>query len=394
MRIGILGYVGPHRTGVGRYLDEVVSRWAERCREERHAVQIYVNRDSPLQIASESWIRRAYIPAPADAAIANLLWVLTAAPRAYQAANFDVIWLPNVTWAPPATTPLVATIHDITEFRIPDKVDPLRVLYRRFAMPRLAARSKGILCVSENTKQDIIEEFGIPAAKISVVPNGVSERFRPEQREHPADLAARWGLRQPYVLYVGTLDHPSKNAATLVRAFAAARPALPEGTQLVLAGKAGRGYDALRAIATNLGLGPTSAHARWLGYVPERELPGLYASAGAFVFPSLYEGFGLPVLEAMASGVPTITSDVGALREVALNAALLVPPLDVRSIAQALVALFANPSLARDHARRGLERAKAFSWERSASATLDALISSARRRAISSEAPLSLQDSP
>ena len=386
MRIGVLGYVGPQRTGIGRYVDEVVSRWAARCRGEGHTVQIYLNRDSPLQIASESWIRREYIPAPADSAVRNLLWVVKS-PRIYEAAQLDVIWLPNVTWAPRVSTPLVATIHDITEFRVPEKVDPLRILYRRFAMPRLADRSSVILSVSENTKRDIIAEFGLAADKITVVPNGVSSRFGPGNRECFHALAARWGLRRPYILYVGTLDHPSKNVVTLIRAFAAARSQLPAGTQLVLAGKRGRGYRELEGIASTVGLGHGSQDARWLGYVPEAELPGLYASAAVFVFPSLYEGFGLPVLEAMASGVPTVSSDGGALREVARDAAICVAPCDVTAMARAIVTLATDSRAAKEYASRGLERAKAFSWERSALTTLDILLASARRQRVPTSLP-------
>jgi glycosyltransferase involved in cell wall biosynthesis len=318
------------------------------------------------------------IPAPARSAVRNLLWVLRHAPRLYEADDLDVLWLPNVTWAPNVVTPIVSTIHDITEFRLPQKVDPLRGLYRRRAMPRLAWRSNHIVSVSETTKQDIVKEFRLNEDKVTVVPNGVSADFSPDRRAGFRELPRSWGLRQPYVLYVGTLDHPSKNAATLLRGFALARPELPRGTQLVLAGTPAKGYTRLLAIANKLDLGPTALDARWLGFVPDETLPPLYAGASVFVSPSLYEGFGLPVLEAMASGVPTITSDVGAHREVSGDAAVLVPPLDAAAVADAIVMLFRDQAVARERTRRGLERAKRFTWDRAARTTFDIITSSAR----------------
>ena len=170
------------------------------------------------------------------------------------------------------------------------------------------------------------------------------------------------------------MDHPGKNAASLLRAFAQRRADLPPQTQLVLCGKPGTGFADLCDIAEALGLGPSSPVARWLGYVPDNLLPALYASAEVFGFPSLYEGFGLPVLEAMASGVPVITSAEGALREVAGDAAALVNPKDVDALGLELVRLFDSPELRRHLAQAGVKRAAGFRWETAAERILDTLL--------------------
>jgi alpha-1,3-rhamnosyl/mannosyltransferase len=213
--------------------------------------------------------------------------------RAYRDARLDVVWLPNFTWPPRTDIPLVSTIHDVIEFRIPGKFDPHRVLYRKRAVPRMARRSDHVLTVSETSRRDIMDLFGIPPEKVTVIPNGVSDDFSPDQAARFREVEAQLGVERPYILFVGTLDHPGKNAATLLAAFARCRGRLPPGIRLVLAGKPGKGHTELRAIAGSLGLDREDSGVLWLGFVAEQLLPPLYAGAAAVVFPSLYEGFGL-----------------------------------------------------------------------------------------------------
>lgn len=379
MRIAVNGYVGSHLTGIGRYLDELVLRWRARCEQEGHTVVLFANPDSPLASAREPWVERREIPAPTTSSVKNLLWAVKDAARAYRAGEADVVFQPNFTWTPSLRVPVVSTIHDLIEFRVKGKFDPHRVLYRQRAVPRMARKSAHVLTVSETSKRDIVELFGTAPSKVTVVLNGVAPRFAPSERARAPELAAATGVSGPYVLFVGTLDHPGKNPATLLRAFAARRAQLPAGTRVVLAGKPGKGYEELVAIAESVGLGPGSAHAVWTGYVPDQLLPALYACAGAFVFPSLYEGFGLPVAEALASGVPTITSNIGALAEVGGDAALLVDdPRDAGQLGEALLRAF-RPDEAERRAALGVARARRFDWDLAADTTLDVILRHARR---------------
>lgn len=377
MRIGVLGYVGAHKTGIGRYIDEILARWGDRMGDD-HTVELFVNPDSPIDSPNLPWVRTHEIPAPAGSSVRNLAWVLLQSKRRYERLGLDVLWLPNFTWVPRVTCPVVSTIHDVIEFRVTGKFDPYRVLYRRRAVPRMARRSAHVLTVSETSRRDIIELFGIAPDKVTAIPNGVSPMFRPAAAAGFNALAERWALRRPYVLYVGTLDHPGKNAATLLKAFAHVRDRLPHGTQLVLAGKPGKGFDNLRAIAKRLDLHEDASNVHWLGFVPDELLPALYAAASAFVFPSLYEGFGLPVVEAFASGVPVITSNVGALREVGAEAAVVVEPFDSDAIGDGLVRLLTDSAFAAERRERGLRRAACYDWKRTAHATLDTLLAHGR----------------
>src|SRR2546426_8032247 len=157
MRIGVLGYVGALRTGIGRYLDEVVARWEKRSRREGHEIVLFVNRDSPLEVAQARWLEHRFIPVSAGSSVGNLLWAVLATPHMYVRAKLDVLFQPNFAWTPRLTIPVVSTIHDTIEFRVPGKFSLHRILYRRRAVPRMAHRSARVLTVSETSKRDIVE---------------------------------------------------------------------------------------------------------------------------------------------------------------------------------------------------------------------------------------------
>jgi glycosyltransferase involved in cell wall biosynthesis len=212
-----------------------------------------------------------------------------------------------------------------------------------------------------------VDYFGIPPARIDVIYNGVAPPFRPDLPRSERDrVAARYGLSRPYLLFLGG-EKPHKNVRNVIRAFAEARRerALPHA--LVLAGPMPSNRSRVDALIDALDLGTRVVRT---GIVPDEDLPGLFAGADAFLYPTLYEGFGLPVVEAMACGVPVLTSSTSALQEIAGGYAYLVDPMDVDSIAKGIVDLAIDPARRAEFAALGARRALEFSWDRAAEQTL------------------------
>jgi glycosyltransferase involved in cell wall biosynthesis len=262
----------------------------------------------------------------------------------------------------PQIIPQVVMVHDLRPVSHPDR--SLQSLYFRRWVPPLLRQCRHIITNSAFTAGEIQRATGVSSERISVIPLGVdAERFRPKASVS-LELQAR-----PYLLHVGQ-DYPHKNLGRLIEAFAAIANTNPD-LQLVLAGKPHPSETPrLQAMVRGLGL---QERVQFRPYVPAGELPELLAGALAFVYPSLWEGFGLPVLEAMAAGTPVLTSLGSGTEEVAGDAALLVDPWDQAALAAALSDLVRQPQLRKELHCKGLERVRLFSWERTAHATRDAL---------------------
>jgi glycosyltransferase involved in cell wall biosynthesis len=265
--------------------------------------------------------------------------------------------------------PVVATIHDLAFEHLPETFTRRGRAQLRFTVRRTARRAARIATVSEFSRQDIIRTYGIAPEKVAVTYNGISPIYRtePESADEAAELRNRYRIRGQYILAVGSVQ-PRKNLIRLIRAYDILRLRNPDlQTQLVLVG---RHLWLFREVVRE-----AARHARaddivMTGYVPEKDLPVLYRNAMAFVYPSLFEGFGLPPVEAMACGTPVITSDLSSLPEIVGSAALLVNPYDEGEIAGAIDRLLTDTALRRRLAVDGAARAKAFTWESTANKTL------------------------
>jgi len=278
---------------------------------------------------------------------AGHLWEQAVLPLA--GAGCELIYSP-ANLAPLASRRNVVVIHDAAPVRHPEAYAPAYRAYHRRLLGLLARRARLLLTVSEFSRQELIDVLGADPGRVRVVPEGVDERFSPRA---PALVPGAHGLRGPYVLVVGTASR-RKNLAVLHRAAAALAE---RGAELVLAGSE-RAY--LRSEEVPL---------RRLGYVPEEDLPSLYAGALALVLPSLYEGFGLPCLEAMACGVPVVAAASGALPETVGDAGILVDARDAAAFADAVLAAAFEEGTRRPLIAAGLRRAAGFSWTRTARQT-------------------------
>ncbi len=296
---------------------------------------------------------------------ARIAWEQTVLPLALAQRQAHVVHgLVNV--LPLGTrVPGVVTVHDLSFVRTPQLLPPLKRAYLTRLCAASVARARAVVVVSRQTGADVMRYFNAPGAKIHVVYNGVGAAFTPGVDVHSSRFRHAKGLPDRYFLYLGTLE-PRKNLETLVRAFAAwRREAGPDDheVKLVLAGGKGWYYDTVFALVAALGLVDCVL---FPGFIPSDELPDWYRGAELFVYPSLLEGFGLPVLEAMACGVPVVCSQADGLLEVAGAAACTFAAEDEAALTASLRSLSADPAQ-RDHLRRlGLAQAARFSWGKAA----------------------------
>jgi glycosyltransferase involved in cell wall biosynthesis len=337
--------------------------------EGAHRFRLYFKQAPPedLLLGAAEW---RVMPFPRLWTHLRLSWEMLADP-------------PDLLFVPSHVLPLlhprrsVVTVHDLGFLYHPEAHTLSQNLYLRWSTRHNARAATRILADSEATRRDLVHHYSIPDSKIAVVYPGRDETLAPVT--DPAQLSAvraRYGLTGPYLLYVGTL-HPRKNLVRLVQAFGSLLrsstdgPRTPmAGLQLVLAGQRGWLYDDILAQVRKLGL---SDHVVLTGYIPDADLPALLSGALAFVFPSLYEGFGLPLLEAMACGTPVLCSDASSLPEVAGDAALLVDPRDTEALADALARLVVDEGLRRELVERGFRQMQRFSWRRCAEEALSVL---------------------
>ena len=275
----------------------------------------------------------------------------------------DVFHAPHYVLPPAVPCRSVVTIHDCIHLMFPQYL-PNRAayVYAKASMWSAAKRSNRILTVSEASKRDIMHFFNVPPEKIVVVYNAIDERFRIAPAEQDvARVRERYQLNHKFVLYAGNIK-PHKNLVRLILAFDELRKGGFDDLKLLIIGDEISKLPALRRAVHEHKL---HKHVRFLGYLPDETLAILYRLASVFVFPSLYEGFGLPPLEAMASGTPVVTSNVSSLPEVAGDAAVLVDPYDVGSIVAGVRLVLTNPTLASELSAKGIERSREFSWTRS-----------------------------
>ncbi len=353
-----------NRAGAGIYIFSLVKALAAVDRDNEYRVFVKPEHGEEMGALGPNF---AVVTVPSLSAPRRLVWEQTGLALAVRRWRADVLHSPHY------TMPLVlgggcrrvVTFHDMTYFLMPKLHSRF---HRRFFPPMMQAaarRADWLIAVSESTRRDVLRLLDPAPSKVVTVLEAAGPVFRPVPSAEVLAACTRHGLTPGrFLLYVGVLE-PRKNVPMLLQAFARVAAQFPD-VPLVIVGKKGWMYDAIFAEMTALGL---ADRVIFTGYVPEEDLPRLYGGARAFVYPSLYEGFGLPVLEAMQCGAPVVTTDISSMPEVAGDAALLVKPDDVDGLAAALTRVLSEDALVADLKRRGLARAALFSWERTARET-------------------------
>jgi glycosyltransferase involved in cell wall biosynthesis len=359
--------------GIGRFIRGLVAGLV-RCFPEDEFVLFYTaRRELPLPLELRDWPNVRTLRIPVSEWLATVLWHrarLPLYPDAILAAaglRADILHFPNF-MVPPLAPWLrrrgaAVTIHDLSFYLFPEHTDPGLHRFLMRVVPRAVRQAELVLADSENTRQDLITHFGADPARTHAILGGLEPGFGPVT--DPAQIAATlqgFGIDRPFILSVGTVQ-PRKNLKRLIQALHLLRHDHGLPHILVNAGRKGWLYDDIFATVQELQL---ERDVLFLEQVDDAALRALYTAASALAYPSLYEGFGIPPLEAMACGTPVVASNVSSIPEVVGDAGLLVDPLDHGALAAALARVLTDRALAHELRRRGFERARQFTWERQA----------------------------
>jgi len=361
MRIGI-DYTAAvrQRAGIGRYARSLIRALARLDHENA-----YILLSAGKEPDAEPWPANFSLRAlPVTDRHLSILWqkLRLPLPVEWLTGRLDLFHSPDFVLPPVRKARTVLTIHDLSFLRHPECSSPALLEYLMSAVPRSVARADLILADSQSTQHDLIELMGMDPARIRVVYPAVDDTFARSNQAGVAAVRARHDIGGPYILSLGTLQ-PRKNYVRLIEAFRILKDTSDIPHRLVIGGGPGWLYEPIYETIETLGL---QNEVRMLGYVDEGDLPALYTGADVFCFPTLYEGFGIPVLEAMACGTPVVASNTSSLPEAAGDAALLMSPTDTEAMAEALGRAITDTDLREHLIQSGLVQCQRFSWSDSA----------------------------
>jgi glycosyltransferase involved in cell wall biosynthesis len=343
--------------GIGTYIRNLVRHLA---RIDRSTEYVLIVQPADVEIAADLGENFRTVP---DWSGAYSVREQLTIPLDLRRERVDLFHAPHYVLPPLVPCKAVVTIHDCIHLRFPQYLpNRLGYVYARSSMWVATHRASRVLTVSETSKRDILRYFRVPESKIDVIYNAIDERLgEAPTAVEMAQVRERYQLNAPFVLYTGNIK-PHKNLERLIEAFHTLRRGGLEHVQLLIIGDEISKYATLRRAVHRHKL---HKHVRFFGFVPDKTLASLYRLASVFVFPSLYEGFGLPPLEAIAAGTPVITSNLSSLPEVVGDAAILIDPYEPDEIAAAMRRVLTDPAVREDLRARGLARVKQFSWDRS-----------------------------
>jgi glycosyltransferase involved in cell wall biosynthesis len=365
MKVGVDAHlVTVQPTGVGKAIFRTIEAMAGAALDDRFV--IYGNRALPGRPGDNCRVVRS--PLIDRSRLLRVLHERFVMPRRALRDKLNVFYAPGYVFPGRVEVPMVLGVFDVNALKQPHLVRPETAKYYKLALPASAGRARRIIVPTKAVADDVVQHLDVPADRVRVVPCAVDDRFRPDAAD-PGAVERACGVRQPYVLFVGNIE-PNKNLGRLVEAFFAARLNCDLPHQLVIAGRKRHRAGQLTRLVRRLGCEDV---VRFPGYVADELLPALYASADAFVYPSHAEGFGIPPLEAMRSGTPTITSEDAAVVEVTGDGAVHFAADDLAGLRRSIEKVLGDTAFAEDIARRGRAVAGKYDWAETGRRTLDVL---------------------
>jgi glycosyltransferase involved in cell wall biosynthesis len=367
MKVGVDAHLVKARpTGVGKAITRTIEAMVETAPDDEFV--IYANRQFPDLLDHHPNCRVVRTRGIAASRLARILHERLVIPRRLQRDGVEVFFAPGYVFPGLLPVRMVLGVFDLNALKFPALVRPETKVYYKYALPASVERAVRVVAPTQAVASDIETLLQVDANAIRVVPCAADDRFR----RPPGDIdavRAKYGLDAPYVLFLGNIE-PNKNLASLVKAYFAARLNCNLPHKLVLAGKARHQMRRLKRLIRDL---DCEALVQFPGYIDEADLPGLYAGASLFVYPSHAEGFGIPPLEAMGCGTPTITSTDPAVMEVTGDGALHFASTDLAALRQAIESVLSDATLAEQLVARGREVAERYSWARTGRMTMDVL---------------------
>lgn len=357
-RIGINAHLlspesGYRRAGIHQYIAQVLRHLPRLDDQTQYTVytrnRMVIEEQKGFQVKSSSW--------PTEKRLFRILWEQSAWPILAAREKLDL--LHSMAFVTPlvSSIPTIVTVYDLSFVHYPEKFPAFQRLYLQTQTARSVSQAQRVITISEATRQDLNRYYDVPLEKTHVVFPGVESHFRPIPEESITAFRHKNNLRNPFVLHVGTLQ-PRKNIPILLEAMAALKK---QDVDLVLAGAKGWQYDEIFRLVKSLGL---LNRVHFTGYVRDEDLPFWYNAAKVLVFPSLYEGFGMPIIEAMACGTPVIAARSSSIPEAGGGAARYFDPRDVESLTQQLAEIFDDESQLLEMRQSGFAQARKFSWDR------------------------------
>ncbi|MDI6827157.1 MAG: glycosyltransferase family 1 protein [Armatimonadota bacterium] len=368
MRIGINAHLysssaSYRNAGISRYIRGLVDAFA--TYRNNHEIHIFLKGLESKEFPNNLYIHRSC--GSTSNPMLRISWEQTILPLLIKKLGLDIIHSPAYVLPTACPCKSVVTVLDLSFIRFAQYFPLFQWCYLNYFTRRSVRKADAVITISEHSKQEIIKLLHVPENKVFVTHLGVNPSFRPVSAAEKARVCEQYGIIENTVLFVGTLE-PRKNILSLIAAFDIVHKAFNQRCSLILVGGKGWFYQELFEFTRQLGIGDS---VRFLGYVPMEDLPALYGASAVFVYPSFYEGFGLPPLEAMACGTPVITSNTSSLPEVVGDAGIMVDPHDVEALANAILQVLGDSDLRQEMSARGIERAKLFSWQETARRTLN-----------------------
>lgn len=367
MRIGISGYVGNRLTGIGRVLINVLDELAKQHPEDEYILFRNFDFKDYDCLAHYSNILLVDVPYTKESTGKNILWHQWLFQKLLKQYKCDIAYIPNFTLLLWKAVPTVVTIHDLIEYNVPEKFSKARMLYRKgICDPLMAKRSDHILTVSQSSYNDIVKYLGVNPQKLTLTLNASDKNFFKKYTQEevmPAIKEYHLGYKE-YLLFVGTIDYPGKNIKTVIEAFFNLRAKGElEGKKLVIIGKKGFNSEVIYGFVN---ASPFKDEVIFTGYLKDEDLPKFYAGAAIMLYLSFFEGFGLPVLEAMSCATPVICSNTSCFPEIVEELDVTVPPTDVPAVEKKIMKIMNDTEYADTLALKCYEKSLKYSWQETA----------------------------